>query len=78
MSNGIPSLTNVRPDGPDDQDPNVARLIELGVLPAGYLQLEAHQTLARELRCLADWVEGNFARKPDPMQQAIDRATLRS
>ena len=77
MSYGIPSVTHNLPD-PDDQDPNVARLVELGVLPADYQQLEGHGPLARELRHLADWVEDNFARKPDPMQQAIDRATLRS
>lgn len=78
MSNGLPGITHVPPDGSDNQDPNVARLIELGVLPAGYTQLGSHQPLARELRHLADWIEDNFARKPDPMQEAIDRATLRS
>ena len=77
MSYGVPSVTHSPPD-PDNQDPNVARLVELGVLPADYLQLKAHEPLARELRHLADWVEENFARKPDPMQEAIDRATLRS
>lgn len=78
MSNGLPDVTHCPPDGLDDPDPNIARLIDLGVLRAGYTQLGAHQPLARELRHLADWVEDNFARKPDPMQQAIERATLRS
>ena len=46
-------------------------IIELGVLSDGYPELgAAHGTLARELRNLADWVEANFARNPDPMQQA--------
>ena len=78
MSNGIPSMTHTSPDYLDGQDPNVARLIELGVLPDGYNQLEGKQPLALVMRQLADWVDENFDRKPDPMQQAIDRAALRS
>ena len=73
MSYGIPSMTHDSPDSPDGQDRKVARLIELGVLPAGYAQLGTHDLLARELRNLADWIDANFARKPNPMQQAIDR-----
>ena len=64
--------------GVEAQDANVTRLVELCVLPAGYRQLEGEGPLAKELWQLADWVEENFARKPDQMQQAIDRLTLRS
>ena len=62
----------------ETQDANVSRLVELCVLPAGYRQLEGEGPLAKELWQLADWVKENFARKPDQMQQAIDRPTLRS
>ena len=64
--------------GVEAQDANVTRLVELGVLPAGCRQLEGEGPLAKELWQLADWVEENFARKPDQMQQAIDRLTPRS
>ena len=64
--------------GVEAQDANITRLVELGVLPAGYRQLEGEGPLAKELWQLADWVEENFARKPAQMQQAIDRLTLRS
>ena len=72
MSNGIPSMTHTSPDYLDGQDPNVARLIELGVLPDGYNQLEGKQPLALVMR-QPDWVDENFDRKPDPMQQARSR-----
>ena len=73
MSYGIPSMTRDGPDNPDGQDQNVARLIELGVLLAGYVQLGAHGLLARELRNLVLWIGASFARKRTLMRQAIDK-----
>ena len=63
-------MTHDGPDNPDGQDQSVARLVELGVLPAGYVQLGARGPLARELRNLADWVDANVAPKPAPMRHA--------
>ena len=63
-------MTHDGPDNPDGQDQNVARLVELGVLPAGYRELGARSLLARELRNLAGWVDASFAPKRTPMRQA--------
>ena len=40
-------MTHDGQDNPDGQDQNVACLVELGVLPAGYRELGARGPLAR-------------------------------
>ena len=78
MTYDLPSYGPTDTDPPEPQDPDIARLIELGVIDADSAsQLATKMHLVPLMRQLADWADARFVHKPDSTDQAIDYFNLR-